>query len=84
MGIKHVRIMYRLITWNVDIWNHSLVKARYTHVRDNNEHFTSTKQVYHMSNIIFSPPKLKSLLCGRELPLPCRLFFFTTKYCLIC
>ena len=53
MGKKHVRIMCRLITWNVDMWNHGLVEVRYTHVRDNIEHYTSMKQVYHMSNIIF-------------------------------
>ena len=53
MGIKHVMIMCRLITWNVDILNHGLVEARYLHVRDNIEHYTSTKQVYNLSNIIF-------------------------------
>ena len=46
--------MCRLITWNVDIWNNDLAKVRYTHVRDNNEHCTSMKQVYHIPNIIFS------------------------------
>ena len=55
--------MCRLITWNVDVWNHDPVEVRYTHVRDNNEHFTSMKQVYHMSNII-----LYSTL-GKALPL---------------
>ena len=58
MGIKHVRIMCRLITWNVDIWNHGPIEARYAHVRDNNKHFTTTKQVYYMPNITFHPPKL--------------------------
>ena len=53
MSIKHVRILCRLITWNVDKWNHSLVEALYTHVHDNNEHCTNTNQVYHMSNINF-------------------------------
>ena len=42
MGLRQVRLMCRLITWNVDIWNHSLVEARYTHVRDNNEHLILT------------------------------------------
>ena len=37
--------MCRLITWNVNIWNHDLVEAHYTRVRDNNEHCTSTKQL---------------------------------------
>ena len=52
MGIKYVRILCRLNTWDFDIWNHSLVEARYTHVRGNNGYCTSKKQVYHMSNII--------------------------------
>ena len=47
--------MCRLITLNVKIWNHDLVEVLYTHVSANNEHCTSMKQVYHMSNHIFSP-----------------------------
>ena len=53
VDMKHVRILCRLITWNVNIWNHDLVEVRYTHVRAIKEHCTSTKEVYHMPNIIF-------------------------------
>ena len=53
MGMKHVRIMCRLITCSANIRNHNLVEVRYTHVRADKEHRTSMTQVYHMSNIIF-------------------------------
>ena len=33
MGVKHVRMMCCLITWNFVEWNHGIVEARYKHVR---------------------------------------------------
>ena len=40
MSEMHVRIMCRCITWNVVVSQLSLVEARVTHVRANNEHST--------------------------------------------
>ena len=45
MSEMHVRIMCRCITWNVIVSQLSLVEARVTHVRANNEHSTRPKRV---------------------------------------
>ena len=45
MSEMHVRIMCRCITLNVVVSQLSLVEARVTHVRANNEHSTRPKRV---------------------------------------
>ena len=46
-----------LITCNVHIWYNDLSKVHVSHVRVNTKHCTSITLVYHMQNILFSPPK---------------------------
>ena len=49
----HVRIMCRCITWNVVISQLSLVEARVTHVRANNEHSTPPEASLAHAKIYF-------------------------------
>ena len=53
MSEMHVRIMCRCITWNVVISQLSLVEARVTHVRANNEHSTPPEASLAHAKIYF-------------------------------
>ena len=55
MSEIHVRIMCRCITWNVVVFDLSLVEARHTHVRANNEHTPEASLAD--AKIYFLPPQ---------------------------
>ena len=57
MSEMHVRIMCRYITWNVVVSQLSLVEARVTHVRANNEHSTPPEASLAHAKIYFLPPQ---------------------------
>ena len=62
MSEMHVRIMCRCTTWNVVISQLSLVEARVTHVRVNNEPSTPPEASPAHAEIYFLPPQSWSKL----------------------
>ena len=67
----HVRIMCRCTTWNVGITHLSLIEARVTHVRANNEHSTPPEaslahaKIYFLVNLWRGIAKALNVKCSK-------------------